>query len=251
MSKILITGHRGYIGSHLFDAKTMEGCDLKDGMDFENWYGFSGTVVHLAAYVSVTESFEKPEAYFDNNCFKVIRFLERSAGNRFIFVSTGGAMYGNKILAMEDDAKWENCLSPYAQSKYLAETAVRQMASNHVILRLANVFGGDKSKRGEANVHAHFETDDPIVVYGGGQTRDFVHVDMVCEAIRRAIDSDVVGTFNIGSGKETRIKDLAYDYASRRGISVLCNSARHGEVDHVSLDTGSARIAGLMDFTEY
>lgn len=253
MSRILITGHKGYIGSHLFNAKTMEGCDLKDGTDFERWFSRQacGAVVHLAASVSVTESFEKPEEYFDNNCFKVIRFLERTAGKRFIFVSTGGAMYGNKRFAMEDAAKWENCLSPYAQSKYLAEVAVRQMVHNHVILRLANVYGGDTTMRGEAAVHAHFAEDNPITVYGGNQTRDFVHVDVVCEAIRRAIDSDVVGTFNIGSGEETRIKSLAEEFSAKRGVPILYKDARPGEVDHISLDSGAARIAGLMDFKEY
>jgi UDP-glucose 4-epimerase len=245
--QILVTGHKGYIGSHFFDPLTMSGVDLKDNIDYgdlvDNEYD---TVVHLAASVMVGESFLKPDEYFNNNCLKLARFIERNPRiRRFIFVSTGGALYGNKRMAKESDATWVNCRSPYAQSKYLGEMMVRDAIRDHVILRLANVYGGNSSTRGEAAVHAHFAVDNPIRVFGGDQTRDFIHVETVCTAIRRAIDSDVTGTFNLGSGVEKSIRELAEQY-QWRGVPIIYEPAKTGEIEYVTLDCTKAKEAGLL-----
>jgi len=245
--KTLITGDKGYIGSHLAPLfPGYEGCDWEDGFNYRDTH--SGTwdvVIHLAAQVSVTESFRDPALYMVDNAFGVFQFLRENTVKRFIFISTGGAMYGDCIGAKEEEARYDLCLSPYAQSKFIAEEFVRDHP-NHCILRLANVYGGDHSMRGEANVHAHFEQDNPIVVYGGNQTRDFIHIDDVVRAIKRAAESDVVGTFNIGSGVETPIIDLANEFSHRRGVSVEIKPARPGEVQYISLDITEAKEAGLL-----
>lgn len=245
----LVTGHRGYIGSRFFRPGWM-GCDLKEGHDFQDIrQGSFRAVIHLAAWVSVIDSFERPGEYLDNNCFKILRFLRNNRVDRFVLVSTGGAMYGNTRLATEDDAAWGNCMSPYAQSKYLAEEIVRETCPNHIILRLGNVYGGDYSVRGEASVHAHFQQDHPIVVYGGRQTRDFIHVDQVCGALLRSMDEGATGTFNIGSGVETKILDLAGSFSRQRGVPVEIQPARPGEVDYISLDISKAIACKLLDST--
>lgn len=245
MKSVLVTGHCGYIGSHFFEP-WMEGCDLKFGQDFAGIKGKSyDVVVHLAASVSVTESFNKAEEYFRNNCFKLLAFLNNNTVWKMVFASTGGAMYGDKIGAKEDDAYWGNCKSPYAQSKYLAEEVILTLCRDYVILRLGNVFGGDQSIRGEANVHAHFAQDDPIVVYGGEQTRDFVHVESVVKALRHALNSNALGTFNIGSGLETSISKLAQYYSHNRQVQIEYRPPRHGEVNRISLDCSAALKAGF------
>lgn len=248
MNSTLVTGHRGYIGTHLMKLMPdAEGCDLKDGLDYRNITGRDwGVVAHLAAYVSVVESLEKPEDYFGNNWSGLPLFLSRNNIGRFVFISTGGAMYGNKHLANEEDAALGNCMSPYARSKFYAEEEVREMCPDHCILRLANVFGGDYSVRGEAAAHAHFWQDSPIIVYGGDQTRDFVHVDTVCRAIVRAAAGTMVGTFNIGSGIETPIMDIARQASQERGVPIETHAKRDGEVDYISLDCTKARDAGLI-----
>lgn len=250
MADLFITGHLGYIGTHL--ARTpnfyFHGCDLREGQDYrDKHHGLHNTVIHLAASVSVTDSFDYPDEYFYNNAIGLIPFLTHNKVNRFIFISTGGAMYGNARLAKEDEARWSLCKSPYAQSKYLAEQIVRQLCPNHVILRLGNVYGGNTSVRGEASVHAHFAQDNPIVMYGGNQTRDFVHIDVVCDAIRKAVsDPTIEGTFNIGSGVETRVSDIAEQFSAQRGVPIVRRPARPGEVDYISLDITRAKQAGLL-----
>ena len=250
-SAILVTGNKGYIGSHLLHhvsgLKTpIYYCDLKDGMDFGTMSGyFFDTVIHLGAHASVTQSVLDPDECFENNAFKLIPFLQNNKIGKFIFTSTGGAIYGNKLNAKEEDASWAGCISPYGQSKYLAEKIIRRMHPNHCILRLGNVWGGQDSNRLELAMHAHFKKDNPIVVYGGTQIRDFVRVETVCQAIMKAIELDVTGTFNIGGGQR-RIDDIARVYAVGRNVAIEYRPARPGEIDQVSLDITKAQKAGLL-----
>lgn len=243
--KTLITGHCGYIGSHLEERLRSDayvyGCDAKNGTYYHGIKGKSfDLVIHLAASVSVQESFTRPEHYFANNAYGIAKFLANNSVKRFIFTSTGGAMYGNSHLAKEEDAAFSKCLSPYAQSKYIAECIISSMCDSYAILRLGNVFGGDHSIRGEASVHAHFQNDNPIMVFGGSQTRDFIHIDDVVDALIAASLSNTSGTFNIGSGEATSIQSLAEHYGSKRGVPVLYQPPKHGEVDYISLDSSKA-----------
>ena len=248
---ILVTGDKGYVGSHLIrHLSAWKGmltfCDLKEGEDFlhlerNTW----DIVIHLAAHASVTQSLLDPDECFENNAFKLISFLNNNTIGKLIFTSTGGAIYGDKLNAKEEDATWAGCISPYGQSKYLAEKIIRRMHPNHCILRLGNVWGGQDSNRLELAMHAHFKKDDPIVVYGGTQIRDFVHVETVCKAIMNAIELDVTGTFNIGGGQR-RIDDIAREYAVGRNVAIEYRPARPGEIDQVSLDITKAQKAGLL-----
>lgn len=254
MSERVITGHRGYIGHHLMAMPHFAGffcIDRKVGSNYQSWGG-PGTphdvelLVHLAASVSVMESFRDPVGYFQNNLIGLARFLKNNRVKKIVFASTGGALYGNAHGAKEEDARWDMCLSPYAQSKFLAEELIREMCEQYVILRLANVYGGDHGLRGEASMHGHFEQDDPILVYGGQQTRDFIHMDAVCSAIGKAMLLDASGTFNIGSGQETEVGAVAEEYAKKRGVRWQLHPARPGEVDYISLDITKAKGAGLL-----
>lgn len=251
--KVLVTGNYGYIGSHFYDPcdPDMEGVDLKRGKDFADVKGRTfDAVVHFAAYVSVMDSYDRPGAYQENNCSKVMQFLDHNDVGHFVFISTGGAMYGEKILAKEDDTVHPDEMSPYAKTKWRAEQLLsqreRQRGGLTTVLRLANVYGGDMSVRGEAAVHAHFATDNPITIYGGNQTRDFVHVDVVCGAIERALAKGITGLYNIGSGTQTRVGDLAFQYARDRAVPVLVKPARAGEVENITLDCMKAQKAGLI-----
>lgn len=245
--KILITGHRGYIGSHLFPLLDAAGCDLQDGRDFSDIRGQQfDVVIHLAAIASVMQSIHFPEKCFETNVSKLAAFIQNNRINKLVFASTGGALYGNKHRAREEDASWKGCISPYGQSKYLAEQVIQQMHSNYAILRLANVMGGDDMHRSDALAHRHFREDNPIVVYGGSQIRDFVPIDNVCQAIVRAANSAITGIFNIGSDTETRVSDVAEKFSKERNVPLLYESSRVGEVEIISLDSTQAKKVGLL-----
>ena len=255
-TSIFITGASGYIGKHFIkylldratpDLRFMQ-CDIKDqGRDFALISGAKfDTVVHFAAHSSVTQSLRDPDECLDNNALKLIPFLTNNRIGKFIFMSTGGAIYGNRLNAKESDASWNGCISPYGQSKLLAEKIIRRLQPNHVILRLGNVYGGNDSDRLELAMHARFKKDDPIVVYGGDQIRDFVHVDVVCEAIFRVIHGGAEGTYNIGSGVGTKVMDIAFEFATRRNVPVEGKLSRTGEIDKVSLNIHRAQREGLL-----
>jgi len=252
---ILLTGSSGYIGTHLQPmlrtaGHNVQGCDLKEGQDYRDIRGQEfDCVIHLAASVSVTESMQKPQEYMQNNGLGVAAFLRENEVKRFILASTGGAMYGDKVLAKEEDAHPDFCTNPYARSKLIAERWAQTYQSvpgkDWVVLRLSNVHGGDTSVRGEAAVHSHFQHDDPITVYGGNQTRDFVNINVVCNAFLQAIGRGH-GVYNIGSGVETSIFQLAQQYSERRGVPLIIQPARSGEVQHISLDCTRATHDGLL-----
>ncbi len=243
-----MTGSAGYIGAHLLQiAPKVRTCDLKDGQDFVDIKGDEfDIVIHLAAHASVTQSLKDPDECLDNNAFKLIPFLRNNKIGKFVFASTGGAIYGNRHFAMETDASWEGCISPYGQSKYLAERIIQEIHPNYTILRFGNVYGGWDADRLEAACHRHFMVDNPIVVYGGDQIRDFVHVDVICRALITAARSSIAGVFNIGSGKETKVMDLAKEFSLRRDVPIVCEPARPGEIDCISLDIRKARQRGLI-----
>lgn len=243
---ILITGHKGYIGSHLTLPDSV-GCDLKDGNDFSEIEDLEIPVlVHLAAYVSVSGSFACPDLYMQNNWLALKKFLNLNKVGKIVFASTC-AVYGSKHQAREIDDRQQLCFSPYSLSKRRAERVIRHSPVQHVILRFANVYGGDCSVRGEASVHQAFATDNPIKLYGGTQTRDFIHIDTVIETITRAVEMNIRGTFNIGSGTETKIEDLANEYAKKRNVPIERLPPRKGEARYISLNCEKAKKAGLLD----
>lgn len=260
IKRVLVTGHKGFIGSHVYELlkskyETVDGYDVQDGMlrQFHLAPPDYDVVVHCAASVSVTESVEDPEMYVDNNVGALAKYLKKlqefSPSTKFIFLSTG-AVYGERLHAHEhaNINYLHNCKSPYAMTKLVGEWLVRHYMQNHLILRLSNVTGEGQDNRGEPNCMTHFAKDDPITVYGGEQTRDFVDVDVVAEAIYRGIKKSTKGTYNISSDTEVSVLDIAKRYANERGVKYYIKPPRDGEVDYISLDNTRAIKAGLLDY---
>lgn len=254
-SNILVTGSAGFIGQKLVAAlsvkyPTVRGIDIKSGNDFA-YHSFGeetpDVIVHCAAYVSVTDSEKKPAEYIYNNLDKLAVFLKNMPPTtKFILLSTGGALYGDREQAKEEDASLDHCTNVYAMTKLVGEYLVRKYAQNYLILRLANVTGDGEDDRGEKNCVTHFRQDDPIVVYGGDQKREFIEVDAVVGAIMKGIENDIQGTFNLGAGKVFKILELAKHFGEERNVPVIIEPARQGEVKDITLDSSEAKKAGLL-----
>lgn len=245
--KILITGHKGFIGGHLY--KTLEKTEaVVLGIDKPNDIcnlGYSehklisenfDVVVHCAALTSVVESDECQRNYAHVNITGTINMLRLLPKVKFIFLSTS-AVYGEGTGHMEDGPT--NPRSFYAVTKLCAEKCIENMSKNYAILRLANVIGeGSKD-----NVYNRFERENPITIYGdGNQTRDFISVEDVCAAIILACRKPIQGTYNIGSGKTTRIIDLAKTFNKE----IQFKPKRRGEIQDISMDVIRARAANLI-----
>ena len=248
---ILITGSAGYIGTRLttlvcdaFPDVRVTTCDVKYGYsDYADLqHNDFDIVFHLGAISTIMDSFARADEMMATNALNLIPFFQNNKVGKFIFSSTG-AIYGNMTHPMkEDEAKWMDCISPYAQTKYVAEGIIRRMCLNHVIARFGNVYGGDYGPREEWLAPTHFMKDDPIVVYGGSQIRDFVHVDVVCNAlIKAALRPDVIGTFNIADGIGTPLVQVAELYSQRRKVPIVYKEHRQGDAVYVVLDVTKAR----------
>lgn len=214
---ILVTGHKGFIGSHIFDALKKEhsvvGCDLQSGQDYFDFDPSSySLIIHCAAYASVEESVENQVPYLHNNVTKLQRFLEKVKPlTRFLFFSTESV--GESL---------DDCLNPYAASKLMGEWLVKHSGVDGTILRLPNITG----ERGHG-VHSRFEKDNPIIVYGGEQFRDFVDVSQVVDRTLDWVAGLPIKPFDV---ERKQIKTLAGEFSKRRKVPIVFEAPRSFEV---------------------
>ncbi len=187
--KIFITGHKGFIGSHLFKKIEAVGMDKKDKKDIRyNALPEADLVYHLAAQTDVQESISNPANDAFHNIMGTLEIIKQYPNARIIYT---GSAASNEIR------------SPYGLSKKTGAEYLKLLHKNYVICNLPNVYGGGRG------VQERFKNEDPITVYGDGeQTRDFVHVDSIVHALILAKDWPV-GEYFLGSDKETKIIDLA------------------------------------------
>jgi Nucleoside-diphosphate-sugar epimerases len=213
--KILITGSSGFVGTHLIDKlKTNHEVvpyDLKLGLDVLDDKVFLGksdgcdVVIHLAAFVSVQDSWSKPFDYFNNNGVGTVKVIKNAIDNevkRLIYVSTAG-VYGDP-------------LTPYGASKYWGEIAVNTYRDSieTVIVRPFNIYGkGQNPSYGYAiqNFIRGIKEKGEVTIYGSGkQTRDFIYVDDVVNSLELLLTAKVPNfAVDLGTGKKTNINELA------------------------------------------
>jgi UDP-glucose 4-epimerase len=213
-------------------------------------------IFHLAAQIDVRISVSDP--FFDArvNIGGTINVLDaaRQVGTAgVVFASTGGAIYGEgsgRDLPLDETAE---CLpdAPYGQSKYAAEGYLslyqRLYGISTVSLRLGNVYGPRQDPLGEAGVVAIFcgallDGRTPHVFGDGRQTRDYVYVGDVVDALTAASDSEASGIFNVGTGIETSVLDLGrmIGEACDRPFEPEMARPRPGEVHRIAIDSSRA-----------
>ena len=213
-------------------------------------------VFHLAAQVDVRRSVNHPKLDGDVNIGGTINVLEsaRVHGNpQVVFSSTGGAIYGdveNELLPVSETVRAQP-LSPYGQSKLSAEgymsLARRLHGQRTTVLRYSNVYGPRQDPLGEGGVVAIFcdrlLTGKAPTIFGDGtQTRDFIYVGDVVAANLSAIETEVTGPVNIGTGDEVSVLELVETLRPH-----TCNhfvpafeAPRAGEIERSSLDVSLA-----------
>jgi len=214
-------------------------------------------VYHLAARVLVAESILYPREYNEVNVGGTVTLMEaiRDAGVRRVVLTSSGAVYGEQpTQPVREDAP-PNPQSPYAVSKLAAEYYVRTIGAlwgiETVVLRIFNAYGpGQNLPPSHPPVVPRFLQQavrgGTLVVFGGGtQTRDFVYVDDVVDALVAAATATDVDRriINIGSGQETSVNDLARLVLEivGRDVEVIHSPAQGGGVSRLCADITLAR----------
>ena len=270
-----MTGGAGFIGSNLVDALLARGDeahaldDLSKGSRENVSAGAElhvadirepdavfdavrpEVVFHLAAQADVRVSVEHPALDAEINVLGTVRILEaaRRHGAKIVFASSGGAAYGECDGPATESAPLQP-LAPYGTSKVCGEeylaTWNRLYGTAHVALRLGNVYGPRQMPHGEAGVVAIFmgllrDGGTPTIFGEGLQTRDYVYVGDVVDAMLRAVAQDG-GVYNVGTGVETSVVGLYDAIRTASGIDREPSfaPARLGELQRSVLDASLA-----------
>ena len=225
---------------------------------------------HLAAQSSVVISVEDPLLDFEHNLLQpvqLIKTLLETDCKQFIFTSSGGTIFGEPevIPTSEDDYAGEPA-SPYGLAKKklneLIEVMLQNETMSYSILNLSNVYGPRQDPHGEAGVMSIFtgklmNNETPTIYGDGKQTRDYVYVLDVVDALIKSAETDDNLFLNIGTGIETSVNELVSilsqkiswdgepEYASKREgellRSVLNNERAKSQIGwepKYTLDTG-------------
>ncbi|MGI8633456.1 MAG: GDP-mannose 4,6-dehydratase [Solirubrobacterales bacterium] len=215
-------------------------------------------IYHLAAQIDVRKSIAEPPVDAAVNVLGTINLLEAARAHgqpRFVFSSTGGAIYGegaHRRLPLDESADCHPD-APYGQSKLAAEGYLdlyrRMFDVPTVALRLGNVYGPRQDPLGEAGVIAIFcgkllAGEQPTVFGTGRQTRDYIHVADVVAGFIAAGSADVGGAFNLGTGRESSVLDLVEAMGRLGGpgrFEAQMAPARKGEVERIAIDPSAAQ----------
>jgi UDP-glucose 4-epimerase len=270
MARILVTGGAGFIGSHIVDRCIEHGHEVAvvdnlvhgrkenlnsaatfyeiDILDHDVEMVFKefrpDFVYHFAAQIDVRDSVADPIFDVEVNIIGSLKLIELSRKfkvQRFIFASTGGAIYPEGEMPADENTV-EQPISPYGINKLAVDHYLHYyheiFGFNYTSLRFANVYGPRQDAHGESGVTAIFVSkflrgESPVKFGEGLQTRDFVYVQDVVDAALACLKAEKSAYYNIGSGVETTLNDFITTIQQAGGfedIGVIQAPAKKGEV---------------------
>jgi UDP-glucose 4-epimerase len=275
--KILVTGGAGFIGSHVVDAYVEKGnevvvvddlstgrisnlnpkakfyqVDIRSQQLGEVFDAERPDIVnHHAAQMNVRRSVADPIFDADVNILgslKLIEYAKNYQVKKFIYISTGGAVYGEPEYLPCDENHPINPICQYGASKHTVEHYLYMYDVNYglkySILRYPNVYGPRQDPHGEAGVVAIFTgqmlAGDQVVINGDGeQTRDYVYVGDCAQANLAVSDQEsATGIYNIGSGRGTSVNEIFANLRDITGykIAPVYGPAKIGETRYIYLN---------------
>ena len=242
---ILVTGGAGFIASHIVDAFIENGhnvtiidnlttgqeeninqkakfykLDIRDDLSKIFEEGKFDVVNHHAAQIDVRRSVIDPIYDAGVNIIGTLNLLQNAVKygvKKFMFASTGGAVYGEQDYFPADENHKQQPLSPYGISKLAVEKYLYFYKEVHglryTILRYANIYGPRQNPLGEAGVVCIFldkilAGEQPIINGSGEQTRDYVYVKDVVKANLLTLNEEESEIYNVGTGIETSVNEL-------------------------------------------
>lgn len=250
---------KGAVTVHKMDirAKELSGAAARFSPDL---------VFHLAAQTSVAASVDDPSRDISINVVGSVNLLSAvsaAGAERLVFASTGGAIYGGGAFLPTSENAPLRPESPYGISKKMVEDYLFYWKLFHgldyAVVRPSNIYGPRQDPGGEAGVvavfaRACFDRTRPTIFGAGTNTRDYVYVEDVVDAMVRASETGGGGVYNIGTGVETSTADVfdAVARLTRFGGGAVHGRPRPGDVPRSALDCSKARLElGWQPFTSF
>jgi len=290
MNKILVTGGAGFIGSNVVDALINNGhevvvlddlstgfhaninpkvtfynVDIRDEDKVRQIFELEKPdfVNHHAAQMDVRKSTREP--IFDAQCnilgsLNLIIQSVKTGVKKFIYASTGGAIYGEPKYLPVDENHPINPISQYGISKHTVEHYLYLYSVNYglryTVLRYPNVYGPRQNPHGEAGVIAIFtqkmlNNQRPTIFGDGSQTRDYTFVSDIASANIFALTKGDNTVYNIGTGIEISVQQI-FDslkailtknpkHRDLTSLEPIYGEERIGEIQRISLDATKAK----------
>jgi nucleoside-diphosphate-sugar epimerase len=227
---ILITGHKGFVGKYFWKKldngkNKLTGVDIKDNIDCRDFFKKSDTqfdlVIHLAAVVGGRETIEnRPLAIADNFSIdsEFFQWCLKTNPKKVVYFSSSAAyptyyqVEGNQRKLNEDMADFSSKPDmTYGWSKMVGEY-LASFVDNVYIFRPFSGYGKDQDLNYPFPMYVKraLEKQDPFEVWGNGkQTRDFIHINDIVDAVITSLDNDSIGPINLGTGRSTSFLELA------------------------------------------